>query len=53
MHKLGYRRKRHRKGVYWDGHERKDVIKHRSLHLEKMAELDLFVSVLQCGKFLI
>ncbi|KAJ7150019.1 hypothetical protein C8R43DRAFT_1088096 [Mycena crocata] len=27
--KLGYRRKRHHKGVYWDGHECKDVKKRR------------------------
>ncbi|CAK5262529.1 unnamed protein product [Mycena citricolor] len=26
---LGYRRKQHQKGVYWDGHERTDVRKHR------------------------
>ncbi|KAJ7123021.1 hypothetical protein C8R44DRAFT_735628 [Mycena epipterygia] len=37
--KLGYRRKRHHVGVYWDGHERKDVKKHRKAYL---AELEAF-----------
>jgi hypothetical protein len=36
--KLGYRRKRHHKGVYWDGHERKDIKKHRK---EYLAELEV------------
>ncbi len=37
--KLGYRRKRHSKGVYWDGHERKDVKQRRKAYL---AELESF-----------
>ncbi|KAF7342874.1 DDE family endonuclease [Mycena sanguinolenta] len=37
--KLGYRRKRHTKGVYWDGHERKDVKQRRKAYL---AELEAF-----------
>jgi hypothetical protein len=36
---LGYRRKRHAKGVYWGGHERKDVRERRGEYLAEMAEL--------------
>ncbi|KAJ7690180.1 hypothetical protein B0H17DRAFT_1201760 [Mycena rosella] len=36
---LGYRRKRHHIGVYWDGHERKDIKKRRKAYL---AELQAF-----------
>ncbi|KAJ7794205.1 hypothetical protein B0H14DRAFT_3888832 [Mycena olivaceomarginata] len=37
--RLGYRRKRHQKGVYWDGHERKDVKRRRK---EFLAELHAY-----------
>jgi hypothetical protein len=37
--RLGYRCKRHQKGVYWDGHERKDVKRRRK---EYLAELHAF-----------
>ncbi|EJD34753.1 hypothetical protein AURDEDRAFT_75916, partial [Auricularia subglabra TFB-10046 SS5] len=39
MWKLGYKRRRHRKGVYWDGHERKDVVKARVAYLARMKTL--------------
>ncbi|KAJ7128547.1 hypothetical protein C8R44DRAFT_732881 [Mycena epipterygia] len=37
--RLGYRRKRQQKGVYWDGHERKDVKRRRK---EFLAELHAY-----------
>jgi hypothetical protein len=40
--KLGYRRKRHHKGVYWDGHERKDVKKRRKEYLAELAAFEEF-----------
>lgn len=43
---LGYRRKRHSKGVYWDGHERKDVRKRRTEYLAELAEIEAL-----CGTF--
>ncbi|KAJ7440629.1 hypothetical protein B0H11DRAFT_2252749 [Mycena galericulata] len=39
--RLGYRRKRHQRGVYWDGHERKDV-KQRRRPREFLAELHAY-----------
>ncbi|KIJ24318.1 hypothetical protein M422DRAFT_56449 [Sphaerobolus stellatus SS14] len=39
MWALGFRQKRHSKGVYYDGHERKDVKEHRHKFLEVMNEL--------------
>ena len=33
---LGFHRKRHTKGVYWDGHERKDVQVHRQWFLDQL-----------------
>jgi hypothetical protein len=40
MWRLGYRRKRHTKGVYWDGHERKDVVKRRKEFLAEMEAIE-------------
>lgn len=39
MWRLGYKRRRHKKGVYWDGHERKDVVKTRKTFLARLKEL--------------
>jgi hypothetical protein len=40
--KLGYRRKRHQKGVYWDGHERKDVKQRRKAYLAELTVFECF-----------
>ncbi|KAJ7182123.1 hypothetical protein C8R46DRAFT_985245 [Mycena filopes] len=40
--KLGYRRMRHHKGVYWDGHERKDVRKRRKEYLAELEAAEPF-----------
>ncbi|CAK5267144.1 unnamed protein product [Mycena citricolor] len=42
LYRLGYRRKQHSKGVYWDGHERKDVKKHRAEFIAQMSDLENF-----------
>ena len=39
LHHLGFKPVSHRKGVYIDGHEREDVIKHREKYLGTMAAL--------------
>ena len=36
MHDLGFTYKQFSKGVYFDGHEREDVVKQRDLYLEKL-----------------
>ncbi|KZS92070.1 hypothetical protein SISNIDRAFT_442933 [Sistotremastrum niveocremeum HHB9708] len=41
LHLLGYRRSKHKKAIYWDGHERPDVQKRRKQFLKEMAEFDL------------
>ena len=38
LHKLGFSRVNHSKGVYFDGHERADVVEYRSKYLDKLAE---------------
>jgi hypothetical protein len=40
--KLGYRRKHHTKGVYWDDHERKDVKKRRKAYLAELKAMENF-----------
>ena len=40
LHKLGFGRTHHQKGVYFDGHERQDVVQHRSEFLSNLLELD-------------
>jgi ribosomal protein L25 (general stress protein Ctc) len=40
--KLGYRRKTHHKGVYGDGHERKDVKKRRKEYLAELEAIEPF-----------
>ena len=40
LFKLGFSRIHHQKGVYFDGHDRDDVVKYRNTFLEKMGELD-------------
>ncbi|KAL1949585.1 hypothetical protein VTO73DRAFT_8466 [Trametes versicolor] len=42
--RLGYRRKRHTKGVYWDGHERKDVKKRRKAYLEELEQIEPYMA---------
>ena len=38
--KLGFSRLHHQKGVYFDGHDREDVVAYRNSYLTKMDELD-------------
>ena len=38
--KLGFSRLHHQKGVYFDGHDREDVVAYRHSYLTKMDELD-------------
>ena len=38
--KLGFSRLHHQKGVYFDGHDRADVVAYRNSYLTKMDELD-------------
>ena len=40
LHTLGFKQANHTKGVYFDGHERDDVVKYRSEFLDKLEELD-------------
>lgn len=39
LHHLGFKPRSHKKGVYIDGHEREDVVKHRGTYLKTMDEL--------------
>ena len=39
LHHLGFKPVSHRKGVYIDGHEREDVVKHRKKYLTTMCAL--------------
>ncbi|EIM80914.1 uncharacterized protein STEHIDRAFT_67794 [Stereum hirsutum FP-91666 SS1] len=41
---LGYRRKKHSKGIYYDGHERKDVRKRRMVYLKEHVDVERFVA---------
>ena len=47
LYRLGYRRQRHKKGVYWDGHEREDVVQYREEFLQKIKGFELQVICLQ------
>ena len=38
---LGFSRTHHPKGVYFDGHDREDVVAYRQAFLTKMNDLDL------------
>lgn len=40
LHTLGFSYERHRKGMYYDGHERSDVIIHRTELLVMLAVLE-------------
>ena len=40
MHRLGYTRVGHRKGTFFDGHDRSDVVKDRLLYLAEKLEQD-------------
>ena len=40
LHKLGFQQVNHTKGVYFDGHERVDVVKYRGDFKDKLEELD-------------
>ena len=40
MHKLGFWQHTHTKGIYFDGHERADVVAHREKFITEMAEID-------------
>jgi hypothetical protein len=35
---MGYRRKRHTKGIYFDGHEQKDVVKQREDYIKEIRD---------------
>jgi hypothetical protein len=35
---MGYRCKRHTKGIYYDGHECKDVVVHRKEFIREISE---------------
>ena len=41
LHHLGFKSKNHKKGVYINGHEREDVVKHREEFLKTMDQLRL------------
>ena len=40
LHDLGFSQKCHKKGVYFDGHERDDVVEHRKEFVAEMNELE-------------
>ena len=40
LHNLGFSQKKHHKSVYFDGHERDDVVMYREEFLQKLEELD-------------
>ena len=40
LHNLGFSQKNHLKGVYFDGHERNDVVEYRSEFVSKVLELE-------------
>ncbi len=40
LHVLGVKQVNHQKGVYFDGHERDDVVAYRKQFLDKLTELD-------------
>jgi hypothetical protein len=35
---MGYRNKCHAKGIYYDGHEQKDVVKWREAYIKEMRD---------------
>ncbi|KAF8589590.1 hypothetical protein K439DRAFT_1332372 [Ramaria rubella] len=43
LKKLGYTKHWHRKGIYVDGHERKDVVRYQGIFLEELAKLEQFI----------
>ncbi|EIW73824.1 hypothetical protein CONPUDRAFT_68340 [Coniophora puteana RWD-64-598 SS2] len=45
LYRLGYRLKSHQKGVYWDGHERKDVRKHRQEFCDLLKSLEPYMAM--------
>ncbi|TFY52341.1 hypothetical protein EVG20_g10592 [Dentipellis fragilis] len=42
LHTFGYRHKKHSKGIYYDGHERKSTQKRRTAYLAEMKEAEKF-----------
>lgn len=40
LYRLGYWRKKHSKGVYWDGHKRRDVKRRQKEYLDELAECE-------------
>ena len=40
LHKLGFSHTHHQKGVYFDGHERGDVVEYRNSYISQLAEMD-------------
>ena len=40
LHQLGFKPTPHRKGLYFDGHERKDVVEYRGIFLRKLEILE-------------
>ena len=45
LRKLGYSCQCSKKGLYYDGHERPDVVKYRKEFLEKMAKFEQYVTL--------
>ncbi|KIM29215.1 hypothetical protein M408DRAFT_35243, partial [Serendipita vermifera MAFF 305830] len=41
--RLGYQRRAHMKGIYWDGHERSDVQKRRKAYINELEDLSRLV----------
>jgi hypothetical protein len=35
---MGYRHKHHAKGIYYDGHEREDVVKRREEYIKEIRD---------------
>jgi hypothetical protein len=46
LHKLGYSKRPHQKGLYFDGHERPDVVKNRNKFLSRFEAYNRYVDLL-------
>lgn len=47
LHKLGLKPQSHKKGIYYDGHEREDVIRYREKFLEEMQIYEKYMPVFE------
>ena len=50
MRQLGFNRKLNTKGVYYDGHERADVLEYRKVYLEKMNSFKNLMTIYEDGE---